>query len=167
VGSSTGARRCNLIELLLGCHDNGYVTTLRSHITSGSRDKLVLLQSYGEVASGIGALNLPIISIPNLFISQKLAPGATPQPSQRDIPTFPMSPKASSGFASLETKVGRSRASSLADSDPSVAESASGSFASPSPSHPLPLPSNRQLNRSVVSACRYNVGLAPECLTIT
>ncbi|KAJ2926777.1 hypothetical protein H1R20_g10300, partial [Candolleomyces eurysporus] len=65
--------------IFAGCHDNGYVTTLRSHITSGSRDKLILLQSYDEVASGIGALNLPIISIPYLFINQKLAPTATPQ----------------------------------------------------------------------------------------
>ncbi|KAJ2915292.1 hypothetical protein MD484_g5148, partial [Candolleomyces efflorescens] len=38
--------------IFAGCHDNGYVTNLRSHITSGSGGKLILLQSYDEVASG-------------------------------------------------------------------------------------------------------------------
>ncbi|KAJ3575153.1 hypothetical protein NP233_g1285 [Leucocoprinus birnbaumii] len=56
-----------------GCHDNGYVTTIRSHITSGLKHKLILLQSYSEHAAGFDGLELPVLTIPGLFISQKLA----------------------------------------------------------------------------------------------
>ncbi|KAF9451615.1 hypothetical protein P691DRAFT_698817 [Macrolepiota fuliginosa MF-IS2] len=55
-----------------GCHDNGYVTTIRSHITSGFKHKFILLKSYTEHAAGFDDLELPILSIPGLFISQKL-----------------------------------------------------------------------------------------------
>ncbi|KXN86379.1 hypothetical protein AN958_10241, partial [Leucoagaricus sp. SymC.cos] len=55
-----------------GCHDNGYVTTIRSHITSGFKHKLILLQSYAEHAAGFDSLELPDLAIPGLFISQKL-----------------------------------------------------------------------------------------------
>jgi hypothetical protein len=58
--------------LSIGCHDNGYVTTIRSHITSGFKDKLILLQSYAEHAAGFDGLELPVLAIPDLFISQKL-----------------------------------------------------------------------------------------------
>ncbi|KAF9451614.1 hypothetical protein P691DRAFT_662752, partial [Macrolepiota fuliginosa MF-IS2] len=62
-------------KILFGgsCHDNGYITTIRSHITSGFKQKLILLKSYAEHAAGFDNLDLPVLSIPGLFISQKLA----------------------------------------------------------------------------------------------
>ncbi|KAJ3890573.1 hypothetical protein GG344DRAFT_49155, partial [Lentinula edodes] len=54
------------------CHDNGYVTNLRSQITAGYKNKLILLKSYAEMASGIAEMDLPILTIPDLFIAQKL-----------------------------------------------------------------------------------------------
>ncbi|KAJ2916502.1 hypothetical protein MD484_g3893, partial [Candolleomyces efflorescens] len=55
-----------------GSHDNGYVTTLRSHITAGFKHKLILLPSYTEVATGISELELPLLDIPDLFMREKL-----------------------------------------------------------------------------------------------
>ncbi|KAF9469028.1 hypothetical protein BDZ94DRAFT_1304168 [Collybia nuda] len=55
-----------------GCHDNGYVTNLRSQITAGFKHKLILLRSYTEIAAGIADLELPVLTIPNLFLAQKL-----------------------------------------------------------------------------------------------
>ncbi|PPQ77359.1 hypothetical protein CVT25_010941 [Psilocybe cyanescens] len=55
-----------------GCHDNGYVTTIRSHITAGFKNKLTLLRSYTDMAAGMNELELPSFTIPDLFISQKL-----------------------------------------------------------------------------------------------
>lgn len=74
-------------SLLIGCHDNGYVSTIRSHITSGYKHKLILLQSYIEHAAGFDELELPILAIPGLFITQKLVS----IPSQ-DPPTVSGSP---------------------------------------------------------------------------
>lgn len=64
---------------MIGCHDNGYVNTIRSHITSGFKEKFILLKSYAEHAGGFGDLELPVHSIPGLFIAQKFA---APFPSQ-------------------------------------------------------------------------------------
>lgn len=58
-----------------GCHDNGYVTNLRSQITAGFKQKLILLRGYAELATGIADLDLPVLTVPDLFLSQKL--GAT------------------------------------------------------------------------------------------
>lgn len=55
-----------------GCHDNGYVTNLRSQITAGFKQKLILLRSYSDMAAGIADLDLPVLTIPNLFLTQKL-----------------------------------------------------------------------------------------------
>ncbi|KAF7433246.1 hypothetical protein PC9H_005196 [Pleurotus ostreatus] len=55
-----------------GCHDNGYVTNLRSQITAGFKHKLILLQSYADMAAGITELCLPSMSCPDLFMLQKL-----------------------------------------------------------------------------------------------
>lgn len=57
---------------MIGCHDNGYVTNLRSQITAGYKNKLILLKSYAEMASGIAEMDLPILTIPDLFVAQKL-----------------------------------------------------------------------------------------------
>lgn len=56
----------------IGCHDNGYVTTLRSQITAGFKHKLILLPSYTEMAAGISELALPSFTIPDLFLTKKL-----------------------------------------------------------------------------------------------
>ncbi|KAJ3517567.1 hypothetical protein NLJ89_g428 [Agrocybe chaxingu] len=63
-----------------GCHDNGYATTLRSQITAGFKHKLILLPGYSDMAVGINELNLPSLSVPELFIPQKLA--VNPPPTQ-------------------------------------------------------------------------------------
>ncbi|KJA30078.1 hypothetical protein HYPSUDRAFT_256958 [Hypholoma sublateritium FD-334 SS-4] len=55
-----------------GCHDNGYVTTLRSQITAGFKNKITLLRGYTDMAMGISDLDLPSFSVPELFIPQKL-----------------------------------------------------------------------------------------------
>jgi len=55
-----------------GCHDNGYVANLRSHITSGFKDKLILLKGYNETALGFSELGLPIMTIPGLFVTEKI-----------------------------------------------------------------------------------------------
>ncbi|KAG5648677.1 hypothetical protein DXG03_000023 [Asterophora parasitica] len=63
-----------------GCHDNGYVTNLRSQITAGFKQKLILLRSYTEMAAGIADLELPVLTIPELFLPQKLV--VPPQAAQ-------------------------------------------------------------------------------------
>ncbi|TEB35594.1 hypothetical protein FA13DRAFT_1728438 [Coprinellus micaceus] len=55
-----------------GCHDNGYVTTLRSHITEGHESKFILLPGYAEIAAGIKAFALPHIINSSLFLAEKL-----------------------------------------------------------------------------------------------
>nr|GAT51386.1 predicted protein [Mycena chlorophos] len=56
-----------------GCHDNGYVANLHSQITAGFKDKLIMLKSYDEIAFGIEALELPTLTIPELFMPRKLS----------------------------------------------------------------------------------------------
>ncbi|KAG9317601.1 hypothetical protein JVU11DRAFT_1810 [Chiua virens] len=76
-----------------GSHDNGYVNILRSVITEGFRDKLILLPGYSDVALDIKALGLPELRIPNLFISSKLVPpsyisiASGPPPGLPSIPS--------------------------------------------------------------------------------
>ena len=72
-------------ECVLGCHDNGYVTNLRSQITAGFKQKLILLRSYAELAAGIADLDLPVITISDLFLAEKLG---TPH----GAPTTPSAP---------------------------------------------------------------------------
>lgn len=73
----------------IGCHDNGYVSSLRSQITAGFRDKLILLKGYTQMATAIAALDLPTMEIPDLFITQKLATGSrwmtSPHPSNQMV----------------------------------------------------------------------------------
>ena len=79
-------------EVRSGCHDNGYVTTLRSQITAGFKHKLTLLRSYTEMAVGINELGLPSFDIPDLFIPQKLL--ALPQ-TQAQVNSTPVIPPVS------------------------------------------------------------------------
>ncbi|TRM68231.1 hypothetical protein BD626DRAFT_481139 [Schizophyllum amplum] len=55
-----------------GCHDNGYVDTLRSLITAGHKEKLVLLRGYSDMATEIARLGLPDHSVPGLFRGSKI-----------------------------------------------------------------------------------------------
>ncbi|KAH6913435.1 hypothetical protein BKA70DRAFT_721530 [Coprinopsis sp. MPI-PUGE-AT-0042] len=75
-----------------GSHDNGYVTELRAQVTSGYKEKLVLVPSYTEVASGYKELELATLSIPDLFMSEKLpyAP-QTPRPASLTLNERPES----------------------------------------------------------------------------
>ncbi|KAJ3729001.1 hypothetical protein DFJ43DRAFT_1191550 [Lentinula guzmanii] len=66
--------------IFAGCHDNGYVNNLRSQITAGFKNKLVLLKSYAEMASGIAEMDFPVLTIPDLFITQKLGVTETVTP---------------------------------------------------------------------------------------
>ncbi|KAF9055081.1 hypothetical protein BDZ89DRAFT_1106957 [Hymenopellis radicata] len=69
--------------LFAGCHDNGYVSNLRSQITAGYKQKLVLLKSYTEMAAGISDLDLPTLTIPDLFMTQKLGAPSAPTGAPR------------------------------------------------------------------------------------
>ncbi|KAJ7483296.1 hypothetical protein FB451DRAFT_1234011 [Mycena latifolia] len=69
-----------------GCHDNGYLTTLHSSITSGFKEKLVLLKSYTEMAAGIASLGLPSFAIPDLFMPQKIGEDVVFSPTGVQIP---------------------------------------------------------------------------------
>ncbi|KAL0949655.1 hypothetical protein HGRIS_014951 [Hohenbuehelia grisea] len=71
-----------------GCHDNGYVTSLRSLITAGYKQKLILLQSYTGMAAGINGLDLPVMTCEDLFMSQKLGsqPYISPPPPPAPAP---------------------------------------------------------------------------------
>ncbi|KAF5373577.1 hypothetical protein D9758_000905 [Tetrapyrgos nigripes] len=76
-----------------GCHDNGYVNNLRSQITAGYRDKLVLLKTYTEMAMGISELGLPTMSVTELFMTEKLRITFTPDighSRSNSIPATPM-----------------------------------------------------------------------------
>ena len=71
--------------IFAGCHDNGYLTTLRSLITAGHKDKLVLMPGYNEMAAGYAGLNLPVLNVPDTFEPAKLC---APTPAM-PIPTKP------------------------------------------------------------------------------
>nr|GAT54009.1 predicted protein [Mycena chlorophos] len=55
-----------------GCHDNGYASDLRSHITAGFSDKLILLKGYAQTAREIAGLDLPRLENPDLFRAYKI-----------------------------------------------------------------------------------------------
>ncbi|KAJ6568366.1 hypothetical protein DFH09DRAFT_1155218 [Mycena vulgaris] len=78
-----------------GCHDNGYVANLHSQITAGYKEKLILLKSYTEMAAGIATLGLPSMTIPDLFMPQKIGEEALFSPTgakvPRDLPSTPLS----------------------------------------------------------------------------
>lgn len=96
----TPTQRTDILkQIYSGCHDNGYATTLRSLITAGFQDKLVLLRGYSESAVGIEELGLPAMTIPQLFLTEKLVT------SQGSLPGL---------------RHGRSRSGSFADSTPQV-----------------------------------------------
>ncbi|KAF8450371.1 hypothetical protein L210DRAFT_2385127 [Boletus edulis BED1] len=76
-----------------GSHDNGYVNALRSVITEGFRDKLILMPGYAEVALDIKALALPELRIPDLFITTKLVPLSYTAIASGPPPGLPIPPR--------------------------------------------------------------------------
>ena len=48
------------------------MTNLRSYITAGYKDKLILLKSYDDMAAGFAELDLPALTISGLFSPNKL-----------------------------------------------------------------------------------------------
>ncbi|KAG6832931.1 hypothetical protein H0H92_004815 [Tricholoma furcatifolium] len=75
-----------------GCHDNGYVMSLRSQITAGLKQKLILLRSYTEMAAGIVDLELPVLTIPELFVEKKLVIPMQPMQHALIGPAMPSKP---------------------------------------------------------------------------
>lgn len=60
------------LNIYSGGHDNGYASILNFLNNEGILDKLVLLKGYHDIAYELKALNLPLIQIPNLFLTQRL-----------------------------------------------------------------------------------------------
>jgi hypothetical protein len=87
-------------DRVLGCHDNGYTTTLRSQITAGFKHKLILLPTYTEIAAGIAELDLPSLTIPELFQVQKIG-------------TQPGGPNTSGGSPTLSPRKGPFQSTAL------------------------------------------------------
>lgn len=70
-----------------GCHDNGYALSVQSLITTGLKEKIVLLPSYAEMAAAFKSMDLPTLVIGNLFRPDKIvtvqAPSSPVLSSQR------------------------------------------------------------------------------------
>ena len=77
----------------IGSHDNGYVNVLRSVITEGFRDKLILMPRYADVALDIKALMLPELRVPDLFIASKLVPPSYTSIASGPPPGLPITPR--------------------------------------------------------------------------
>jgi hypothetical protein len=60
------------LQIGTGCHDDGYATILRSLMTAGFTDKLILLKGYLDMAAGIDNLQLPSFAVPDLFRPEKI-----------------------------------------------------------------------------------------------
>lgn len=61
-----------------GGHDNGYTNNLATIQNEGYLDKIVLLQSYTQLAAEIKALNLPCLENNGVFLPTKLSPKTVP-----------------------------------------------------------------------------------------
>jgi hypothetical protein len=55
-----------------GDHDRGYANMLRGAQTIGLGDKIVVLQVHTKIVDDIAKLQLPTLSIPGLFLPEKL-----------------------------------------------------------------------------------------------
>jgi len=93
-----------------GCHDNGYISALNSYITSGHKDKLILLPGYADTAVGIEKLDLPSLAIPNLFLAEKISQFSVQHMVDRNGVTTPPSSPAPPGLVH-PSLVGTARAS--------------------------------------------------------
>lgn len=101
-------------------------STLNSLITSGFKEKLVLLPGYSELAVGIEKLGLPSLAIPDLFLSDKITGSIlnqatrtiSPQPGLIKSPTPP--PSAPANRASFQGIRESSYAQSRRSSDAGI-----------------------------------------------
>ncbi|KIK96949.1 hypothetical protein PAXRUDRAFT_137313 [Paxillus rubicundulus Ve08.2h10] len=82
-----------------GSHDNGYVNVLRSVITAGFRERLVLMPGYNDVAMDIKALMLPELRVPDLFMTTKLVPPSYTSIASGPPPGFPVTPRLAAATA--------------------------------------------------------------------
>ncbi|KAF9247164.1 hypothetical protein BU15DRAFT_58049 [Melanogaster broomeanus] len=89
-----------------GSHDNGYVNVLRSVITAGFREKLIIMPGYNEVATDIKALVLPELRVPNLFMTTKLAPPSYMSIASGPPPGLPATPRLAAATAQVFTTPG-------------------------------------------------------------
>ncbi|KAF9222090.1 hypothetical protein BS17DRAFT_235498 [Gyrodon lividus] len=76
-----------------GSHDNGYVNVLRSVITAGFRERLILMPGYNDVAMDIKALMLPELRVPDLFMTTKLVPLSYTSIASGPPPGLPATPR--------------------------------------------------------------------------
>lgn len=60
--------------MVIGGHDGGYATLLRSLDTEGLLEKVTILRSYKRMAADIENMRLPSITIDGLFLENRLAP---------------------------------------------------------------------------------------------
>ncbi|KAJ6568373.1 hypothetical protein DFH09DRAFT_1080746 [Mycena vulgaris] len=75
---------------------------LHSEITADYKEKLILLQSYPEMAAGIAILGLPSMTIPDLFMPQKIGEEALFSPTGVKAPReLPWSGNVNLGFTDL------------------------------------------------------------------
>ncbi|KAG8218786.1 hypothetical protein J3R82DRAFT_4461 [Butyriboletus roseoflavus] len=99
-----------------GSHDNGYVNVLRSVITEGFRDKLILMPGYSDVALDIKALCLPELRIPELFIASKLVPPSYTSIASGPPPGLSITPRP--GLAAPNAQISNSTISSITPAYP-------------------------------------------------
>ncbi|KAJ2926791.1 hypothetical protein H1R20_g10299, partial [Candolleomyces eurysporus] len=105
--------------IFAGTDVGGYKTIFRTHITSGYKDKLVLLKTYDEDADRFAELDLPIFPIKNLFNLDKLTVPekfvtTTPGVLAVEIPNSQTPPGSPEEWTTVNRRKGRGRGSSLA-----------------------------------------------------
>ncbi|KAH7887873.1 hypothetical protein F5I97DRAFT_1863705 [Phlebopus sp. FC_14] len=86
-----------------GSHDNGYVNVLRSVITAGFREKLILMPGYTDVAMDIRLLMLPELRIPDLFMATKLVAPSYMSIASGSPPGLPATPKRAPAIAQVSS----------------------------------------------------------------
>ncbi|RXW13829.1 hypothetical protein EST38_g12022 [Candolleomyces aberdarensis] len=118
-GRDAGLQLATGVRQYLGTDVGGYKTIFRTQITSGYKDKLVLLKTYGEDADRFAELDLPIFPIENLFTLDKIAipeklVTATPGILAVEIPNSQTPPGSPEEWTTVNRRKGRGRGPSLA-----------------------------------------------------
>ena len=68
----------NSCAFFLGGHDNGYLPTLAALENERLLQKIILLKGYHDIATELKHLNLPTLTLDNLFRTTKLSHTSTP-----------------------------------------------------------------------------------------
>ena len=84
-----------------GCHDSGYLTSIRPLITNGYRQKLILMPGYDQMAFGYASLELPVLTAPSLFEHDKLVTSSPVLGSPKISPAVATKTAASSSWATI------------------------------------------------------------------